>query len=61
MTLLCSEDHLLLLNLLADFQWLLHLSFSSNKFGGVDLIHDMWRNFVVYKMCTESSHFHLHR
>ena len=40
-TVFCFEDHLLLLNLLADYQWLLHLFFSSNKFGGVDLIHDM--------------------
>lgn len=53
----CSEDHLLFLNLLADYQWLLHLSFSSNKFKDVDVFHDMWRNFVLCKMSTESSHF----
>ena len=58
-SLLCSEDHSLLLNLLADCQWLSHLSFTSNKFGGIDLIHDMWRNFILCKMWTESSYFHL--
>ena len=58
-TLLCSEDHSLCFGLLADYQWPLAFSFFSSQLWSVDLIHYIWRNFLLCKTCPESSHFRL--